>query len=275
MSTYFFYDKLSDCISKNETNLCVGLDPDITRFPKEFDSIKDVAERTVLFCKSIIDLTRNSCAAYKPNLAFFEALGEPAFEVLHELVRYIGADKIIIADAKRGDIGNTAAMYKRAFFDKMECDAITVSPWMGLDTITPYLEMPEKGVYALVLTSNPGANDFMLTRTESGKTLSMLLTEKLATLQKTSQSSIGMVLGATRPEAFEEIPALFPESPLLIPGFGAQGGQIEAIKSALIHRPNNVLLNVTRDIMYHFDANSDWRERVQVSAQTYKTMLKL
>jgi orotidine-5'-phosphate decarboxylase len=268
----FYTQKLQRCVEAVDSNLCVGLDPDPERMPAELSGISDPSDRLVAFCKTIIDQTRPFAAAYKPNLAFFEALGPAAFYAFSEVVAYIGNDKIVIADAKRGDIGNTGLQYKKAFFDVLKVDALTVNPWMGIETLHPYLDAPSKAIYVLVLTSNPGAADFMLNGA-SGETLPALeLAKALHELQHSSSTHIGMVL---RPDLLKTILSKHATGSVLVPGFGTQGGDVNAIKASFHTNSALPLFNVSRDIIFAVEHDYSWQTSVKRAAERWSSALSL
>jgi orotidine-5'-phosphate decarboxylase len=231
--------------------LCIGLDTDILKIP-EF--LKKTEDPVFAFNKEIIDHTHDLCVAYKPNLAFYESLGAEGWGSLEKTVSYIRENYpglFIIADAKRGDIGNTSGLYARAFFEKMDVDAVTVAPYMGEDSIKPFMIYPGKWVIILALTSNKGAADFQFFTSEGGEPLF----EKVL---KTSQSwgstdNIMYVVGATKAEKLEEIRKIIPDHFLLVPGVGAQGGSLEEVARYGMNDRCGLLVNSSRAIIYASD----------------------
>lgn len=227
--------------------LCVGLDPDLSKIPSHIASKKDAV---LQFNKTIIDATAEHCVAFKPNLAFYECLGVEGWKIFHETVEYI-RDKherhFIIADAKRGDIGNTSAMYAEAFFSRSKCDAVTVTPYMGEDSIKPFLNFPGKWTIVLGLTSNKGAEDLQLKKTD-GKFLYETLISKALTWG--TKENMMFVVGATRPETLKEIRILAPDHFFLIPGVGAQGGDLDAVLKNGMNAECGILVNSSRNILY-------------------------
>ncbi|HLP95038.1 MAG TPA: orotidine-5'-phosphate decarboxylase, partial [Saprospiraceae bacterium] len=212
-------------IFRKKTFLCVGLDTEWSKIPSHLlDSEDPVFE----FNRQIIDATREHCVAYKPNLAFYEALGPSGWLSLAKTIEYIGNQHFIIADAKRGDIGNTSRMYAEAFFNRMGCDAVTIAPYMGEDSVAPFLGFPDKWAIVLALTSNKGSQDFQQDWLEDTR---MPLWEKV--IRKTqdwgTSENLMYVVGATHPEAFIRVRELAPDHFLLVPGVGAQGGDLAAI----------------------------------------------
>lgn len=233
-------------IKSRKTFLCVGLDPDLSKIPghllKESDPVFE-------FNKQIIDATRDYCVAYKPNLAFYECLGLKGWKALEKTVDYIGNDHFIIADAKRGDIGNTARKYAEAFFSQMNFDAITIAPYMGSDSVKPFLEFEEKWAILLALTSNEGASDFQLNEL---KIQNEPLFEKVINTSKEwgSPENLMYVIGATRPEFLKRIRTLVPDHFFLVPGVGAQGGSLREVTQNGLNKDIGLLVNSSRSILY-------------------------
>ena len=200
------------------------------------------------FNQKIIDSTRDLVCAYKPNMAFYEALGSRGWEALRKTCEYIPAEIPIILDAKRGDIGNTANMYAKALYDVLKADAVTVSPYMGKDAVLPFLEYEDKGSFILCLTSNQGAKDFQLSLIE-GRPLYEIVAEKV--LSWNEKNNCGLVVGATYPEQLKRIREIAPSLPFLIPGVGAQAGEIEStIKYGTDHNGERAIINSSRAILY-------------------------
>ncbi len=240
-----FVEKLTNTIRKNESLLCVGLDPD----PKLMPDKVGVFE----FNKAIIDATADLVCAYKPNLAFYEALGSEGLDALKQTVKYVPDDIPIIGDAKRGDIGNTAKAYARALFDNLNFDATTVNPYLGFDSVEPFIQYTNKGVFILCRTSNAGAADFQSLRCETEEHSHRPLFEIVAL--KVSQwnihGNIGLVVGATYPEELRLIRNSHPDMPLLIPGIGAQGGDLASVvRYGVDARGEGAIINSSRGIVY-------------------------
>lgn len=229
-----FLDKLSSAVRAKRSVLCVGLDPDPARLTT---SVED-------HCRRVIDATLPYAVAFKPNLGFFEALGADGLRIFDRVLRHIPSDCVTIADAKRGDIGNTAERYAHAFFQEFDVDAVTVNPLMGIETVLPFLNDPAKAAFVLTLTSNPGAADFLFE-------LAPRIAASLGALDTPGHA--GMVIGATHPDAIAGVIAKHPHGTLLIPGVGTQGGSIEALRGALAAHDGIPLVNVTRDIFYATD----------------------
>ena len=242
-------EELFENIKRKQSFLCVGLDTDITRIPEHLFEEEDAMFR---FNKAIIDATAPYCVAYKPNLAFYESLGLEGWDVLDRTVEYIRTnypDQFIIADAKRGDIGNTSTMYARTFFGNMDFDTVTVAPYMGEDSVTPFLSYPGKFVTLLALTSNKGAFDFQLIEDkEDGK---RLFEKVLETSKKWGNADQLMyVVGATKAEMLSDIRAIVPDNFLLVPGVGAQGGSLQAVAQYGMNEQCGLLVNSSRAIIY-------------------------
>ncbi|MFN0174342.1 MAG: orotidine-5'-phosphate decarboxylase [Saprospiraceae bacterium] len=233
-------------IFRKKTFLCVGLDTELDKIPTHLlDSEDPVFE----FNRQIIDATRDLCVAYKPNIAFYEALGPKGWHSLVRTVEYIGNQHFVIADAKRGDIGNTSRMYAEAFFNKLGCDAVTVAPYMGEDSVGPFLGFEGKWAIVLALTSNPGSNDFQRDWLEDFRET---LWEKVLHRSQNwgSPENLMFVIGATHPEAFIRVREIAPDHFLLVPGVGAQGGDLAAICEYGMNKDCGLLVNASRSILY-------------------------
>ena len=242
--------ELFENIQRKKSFLCVGLDTDINKIPEfMFDASNDPVFE---FNKAIIDATADLCVAYKPNLAFYESLGLAGWDVLDRTVDYIRAhypDQFIIADAKRGDIGNTSAMYARTFLGNMNFDSVTVAPYMGEDSVTPFLGYDGKWVILLALTSNKGAYDFQFIKDD--ETGERLFEKVLKTsLDWGTDENMMYVVGATKAEMLTDIRAIVPEHFLLVPGVGAQGGSLEEVARYGLNGTCGLLVNSSRQIMY-------------------------
>ncbi len=231
-------------IKEKQSFLCVGLDADIEKIPQHLLSEEDPIFE---FNKQIIDATKDLCVAYKPNIAFYESLGAKGWESLQKTIDYIPNDIFTIADAKRGDIGNTSRMYANAFFNTLNFDSITVAPYMGEDSVTPFLEFDNKWVILLALTSNKGADDFQFFNNGEEK----LFEKVLAQSQKWGDDeNLMYVVGATRPEMFTEIRSIVPDNFLLVPGVGAQGGSLSEVCKYGMNKDCGLLVNSSRGIIY-------------------------
>jgi orotidine-5'-phosphate decarboxylase len=233
-------------IRKKSSYLCVGLDTDLKKIPQH---LLATADPVFEFNKQIIDATYHCAVAYKPNIAFYEALGPKGWESLQKTLDYIPKDIFTIADAKRGDIGNTSALYARAFFEQMNFDSITVAPYMGSDSVKPFLEFPNKWVILLAHTSNPGSKDFQLLKSAgSGRKLYEEVLLRSQTWGTPEQ--LMYVVGATQANKMEQIRKLAPEHFFLVPGIGAQGGDLEMTSRYGMNAQCGLLVNSARAIIY-------------------------
>lgn len=244
-------EELFENIKRKKSFLCVGLDTDVNKIP-EFLFDKFEGDYIFEFNKAIIDATAKFAVAYKPNLAFYESLGAEGLDVLERTVDYIRKnhpDMFLIADAKRGDIGNTSAMYARTFFGAMDFDSVTVAPYMGEDSVTPFLTYENKWVTLLALTSNKGAFDFQFMKdAETGETLYQKV---LKTSQKWGNADNMMyVVGATKAEMLSDIRTIIPDHFLLVPGVGAQGGSLAEVVKYGMNKQCGLLVNSSRAIIY-------------------------
>ncbi len=235
-----FIDKLLEASSLNGSLLCIGLDPDPALMPKI---------GLLEFNKAVVDATADLVCAYKPNMAFYEALGIGGLEVLQKTVEYIPDHIPVISDGKRGDIGNTAKAYAKALFVTFGFDAATVSPYLGFDSVEPFIEYKDKGVFILCRTSNPGAVDFQNLVDGQGIPLYEAVVRKAK--EWNVSGNIGLVVGATYIEELKSIRRLCPEMPFLIPGIGAQGGDLAStVKYGVDNQGKNAIISVSRQILY-------------------------
>ena len=265
--------ELFENIQRKKSFLCVGLDTDINKIPEfMFDASNDPVFE---FNKAIIDATADLCVAYKPNLAFYESLGLAGWDVLDRTVDYIRAhypDQFIIADAKRGDIGNTSAMYARTFLGNMNFDSVTVAPYMGEDSVTPFLGYDGKWVILLALTSNKGAYDFQFEK--NAETGERLFEKVLKTsLNWGTDENMMYVVGATKAEMLTDIRAIVPEHFLLVPGVGAQGGSLEEVARYGLNGTCGLLVNSSRQIMYA-SSESDFALAARREAEKVQTEME-
>ena len=235
-------------IFKKKSFLCIGLDTDIQKIP---ECVKSEVDPIFSFNKAIIDATAPYCVAYKPNLAFYECYGLQGMAVFEKTISYIKKsypEHFIIADAKRGDIGNTSAMYAKTFFDEYQVDALTVAPYMGEDSISPFLDYSGKWVIVLALTSNKGSHDFQLTEDAQGQKLFEKVIIK--TQQWSATENMMYVVGATQGEMFKDIRKVAPRHFLLVPGVGAQGGSLQEVCKYGMIKDCGLLINSSRSIIY-------------------------
>ncbi len=239
------FDKLIKQIKEKQNFFCVGLDADIEKIP-EF--LKDFDDPIFEFNRRIIDATREYCVAYKINTAFFEAQGAQGWETLYRTFRYIPKTHFSIADAKRADIGNTSSKYAKAIFEYLDADSITLAPYMGYDSIEPFLRYKDKVSILLALTSNPGADDFQLKKMEDGRQLFEQVLETSS--QWANESQLMYVTGATRPEKLAEIRKYVPNHFFLVPGVGVQGGSLQEVCRYGLNKNVGLLINSSRAIIY-------------------------
>lgn len=247
-------------ILKKRSYLCIGLDTDLTKIPKHLLECEDPVFE---FNKAIIEATADLCVAYKPNLAFYENRGHIGWKSLEKTMEVIPADLFTIADAKRGDIGNTSTLYASAFFQHMKFDAVTVAPYMGADSVKPFLAFQGKWAILLALTSNPGAQDFQMIRSGDGREL---YEEVMRTaLEWGNEEQLMFVCGATRAEQFKHLREIAPEYFFLVPGVGAQGGDLSAISRSGMNANCGLLVNSSRQIIYASDG-IDFAEKARMEA---------
>lgn len=243
------YIQIFENIKKKKSFLCVGLDSDIRKIPQFLLNEEDPLFE---FNRQIVDKTSQFAVAYKPNLAFYESRGADGWSTLRKTVQYIRSkhpDIFLIADAKRGDIGNTSGMYARAFFEKMDFDAVTVAPYMGKDSVSPFMGYSEKWIILLALTSNEGASDFQFTRdAETGDQLFESVLRK--SKDWGSKNNMMFVVGATKAEMLSDIRKIIPDHFLLVPGVGAQGGSLHEVAENGLNDHCGLLVNSARGIIY-------------------------
>ena len=244
--------QIIDNIARKGSFLCVGLDTDLKKMPQHIvANSATTAEAIFTFNKAIIDATAPYCVAYKPNLAFYECFGIEGWQAFEQTVNYIKTnhpDQFIIADAKRGDIGNTSAMYARTFFEGTQVDALTIAPYMGEDSVTPFLTYPGKWAVLLALTSNKGSHDFQLTADTEGERLFERVLR--VSQQWGTDEQMMYVVGATQGKLFEDIRRIAPRHFLLVPGVGAQGGSLEEVCRYGMTPRCELLVNSSRGIIY-------------------------
>lgn len=243
-----FKDRLAEIQASKNSVLCVGLDPDPKRLPQHLTSQGSLADAVVAFNSAIIEATAPHACAFKLNFAFFEALGRDGWVALEKTVKQIPADAILLADAKRGDIGNTARFYAESIFEHLGFDACTVVAYMGRDAVDPFLQYEGKATFVLARTSNPGAADFQEQRC-GAEFLYERVARHVAQWDAEAPGSAGLVVGATGPEALRSLRSLCPTLPFLIPGIGAQGGNPQDIQPSATAE-GLVLVNSSRQILY-------------------------
>ncbi|WP_026809441.1 orotidine-5'-phosphate decarboxylase [Arenibacter latericius] len=267
MTTQFLVEQ----IRKKESFLCIGLDTDLDKVPehllKEEDPIFE-------FNKAIIDATHHLCVAYKPNMAFYEAYGIKGWRALEKTIDYLNTnypEQFTIADAKRGDIGNTSTRYAKAFFEDLGFDSVTIAPYMGKDSVEPFLAFEDKHTILLALTSNKGAFDFQ-TKTVEGKELYKQVLETSKTYQ--NSENLMYVVGATKAEYLKDIRSIVPDSFLLVPGVGAQGGSLEEVCKYGMTKEVGLLVNSSRGIIYA-SQGEDFAEAAAQKAKELQVQMSL
>ncbi len=281
-------NKLIEQIKQKKSYLCVGLDTDITKIPKHLQQNKNAI---VDFNKAIIDSTKEYCVSYKINTAFYEALGSKGWDAMEETVNYIPSTHLTIADAKRGDIGNTSSQYAKAFFETLKFDAITVAPYMGEDSIRPFLEYEDKWTIVLGLTSNKGAIDFELeptfkngyARNDSDNSdsykkvlnpLEMLYEKVLRKVSKWGTTeNLMFVIGATNAYYLGEVRKIIPDNFLLVPGVGFQGGSLAETSKYGMNKDCGLLVNASRAIIYA-GSGENFAEEAKAIAQQYQVEMQ-
>jgi orotidine-5'-phosphate decarboxylase len=252
-------------VKTKKSFLCVGLDSDISKLPQKYLTCEDPV---FSFNRDVIDQTKDYAVAYKMNIAFYESLGPAGWQSLEKTLNYIPDNIFKIADAKRGDIGNTSKQYAKTFFETYDFDSITVSPYMGVDSISPFLEFENKWVIILALTSNKGSEDFQFF--DDGK---QKLYERVLEISQTwgDDKNIMYVVGATHPEAFADIRKIIPNHFILIPGIGAQGGDFEKVVAHAKNDDYGMLINVSRGII--FPKTGEFPKNIGVEAKKYHDLM--
>jgi len=260
--------QLVEQIRSKQSYLCVGLDTDITKIPAHLLSGSDPV---FAFNKAIIDATQDLCVSYKINTAFYEAQGLKGWQSMEKTLQYIPSNIFSIADAKRGDIGNTSGQYAKAFFETLPFDSITVAPYMGEDSIQPFLAYADKWAIVLGLTSNDGAKDFELQQMAGEK----LYEKVLRTVSGWGNpGNLMFVVGATRAEEFVNIRKILPQHFFLVPGVGAQGGSLREISGKAMNKDIGLLVNVSRAIIYA-SGKEDFARQARSVAQQYQQEMKI
>jgi len=259
-------------IQQKNSYLCIGLDTDLSKIPSHL--LKE-ADPVFEFNRQIIEATHDLCVSYKPNLAFYESLGPKGLLSLEKTLGVIPKNIFTIADAKRGDIGNTSGLYAKAFFENYSFDSVTVAPYMGKDSVTPFLQYKDKWVILLALTSNPGAGDFQMSELANSKSSGKQLFEQVLEVSREWGSNDNMmyVVGATRPEMFERVRSYVPGHFLLVPGVGAQGGDLEAITKNGINKECGLLVNASRQVLYA-SSGTDFAKAARAEALKLQQQMK-
>ena len=255
-------DALYQQIVAKRSYLCVGLDTDITKIPTH---LLDEPNPLLEFNRAVIEVTKDFCVSYKLNLAFYESAGEQGWNVLQETLKLIPPEIFVIADGKRADIGNSSAMYARSAFETYNFDAATVHPYMGKDSIEPFLNYENKYAVLLALTSNRGSSDFQKLKLDNGNCLYEEVLEQSATWG--GPDKLMYVAGATHPEEFKRIRAIVPDHFLLVPGVGAQGGDLETLSKNGFNKQVGLLVNSSRSIIYA-GQDEDYKEKIKEAAKS-------
>lgn len=260
--------ELIEQIREKQSFLCVGLDTDLNKIPKHLLQFDDPIFE---FNKAIIDATKEFCVAYKPNIAFYECYGPKGWESLKKTIDYIPKNILTIADAKRGDIGNTSTYYAQTFFEYLNCDAVTVAPYMGEDSVKPFLAFENKWTIVLALTSNPGSNDFQQIKDQNGEAFFKSVLKKTASWGTPENTMF--VVGATRAEGIAEVRQLVPDYFFLVPGVGAQGGSLEDVCRYGWNKDCGLLVNSSRGIIYA-SSEADFAQAAGKEAQKMQLEMK-
>lgn len=262
-----FYEKLDAASNAADSLLCVGLDTDPAKLPAHLGSGTDAV---IAFNRAIVEATADLVQSYKLNLAFYESMGAPGYDVIRATLDAIPGHVVTIGDAKRGDIGNTSSMYAKAMFEDFGFDATTVAPYMGHDSVEPFLRHGKHGVFVLALTSNKGSRDFQYLDVD-GDPLYKHVVRTL--LGWNTENNLGLVVGATHPSELEEIRAMAGDVPLLIPGLGAQGGNVElSVRAGCAPDGTRAVFNSSRGILYA-SAGEDFADRARAEALSLKTQI--
>lgn len=268
-------EQLVNIIKNKKSFLCIGLDTDINKIPKH---LLDGEDPIFEFNKQIVDATNDLCISYKPNVAFYESRGSKGWLSLEKTIKYIKQnhkDIFLIADAKRGDIGNTSKLYAKTFFDDrtigFSFDAVTVAPYMGFDSVSPFFEFNDKWVILLIITSNDGAQDFQMLQTENKK----MLFEEVLTKSKEwgNENNLMYVVGATKAEMLSRIRKFAPDNFLLVPGIGAQGGSLSEVAKYGINKECGLIVNSSRDVIYA-GKGIDFADKARTQAQTLQKIME-
>jgi orotidine-5'-phosphate decarboxylase len=253
----------------NDLHVCVGLDSDLSKIPSHLQSLKNPI---LEFNKAIINATAKNAVAFKINFAFYENWGIKGIQTLEETINYIPDDLLIIADAKRGDIGNTSKKYAESVFDYFKCDSVTLHPYMGFESVEPFLKYDNKISFILGLTSNSSAKDFEKQRLENGKYLYQEVIAK--TNEWNTRRNCGLVFGATNLEELQNNISSFNDMPILLPGIGAQGGSLEdVVKTFQLNEKNNYLINISRGLIYS-DSTEDYEAKIKEKIISYNESIK-
>jgi orotidine 5''-phosphate decarboxylase, subfamily 2 len=263
-------DELFLQMKEKGSMLCVGLDTDYAKIPECIKAGRTLSEAVLEFNRQIIDATAAHCVAYKPNLAFYECLGTEGMRILDQTVAYLRdnhPEQFLIADAKRGDIGNTAKMYAKSLYETFDFDAVTISPYMGSETVTPFLSYPGKYAIVVALSSNPSSADFQLA-VKDGKPLYQVVMERMMDIS--TPESMMFVVGATKADKLKEIRQFCPDNFFLVPGVGAQGGSSEEVMANGANDKGGLLINSSRGVLYASSGEDFAQAAANAAAATAK-----
>jgi len=264
-----FNDKLREVFRKKDSLLAIGLDADLEKLPP---FLMDFESPITEFNKSIINATSDLACAYKINTAFYEQFGIQGVRSMKKTIELIPEDVLIILDGKRADIGHSSEKYAKALFRELHADAVTVNPYLGYDSVAPFIEDETKGIFLLCLTSNAGARDFQYLKTENGSTLFERVAEKAVSWN--TNNNVGLVVGGTQADELEKIRKLAPELPILLPGIGAQGGNLEkSLESGCDKNGEGIIVTVSRSILYASDDDLEFASKSREVAQDMKDQI--
>lgn len=268
-----FTERLRRIQTQKESVVCVGLDPDPSRLPRPLRDGRLLTDAVRAFCATIVEATAPYACAFKPNFAFFEALGPAGHTVLDQVTSTIPDDALLIGDAKRGDIGNSSQFYAESLYDDLDFDACTVSPYLGRDSVEPFLTYEERCTFVLARTSNDGAKDLQEACTCDGIPLYRHVARRVAAWSAEAEGTAGLVVGATAPDALSELRDECPTLPFLIPGVGAQGGEPAQVLQAAETESGPVLVNSSRSILYA-SAEDDYADAAAEAARSLRNSLQ-
>jgi orotidine-5'-phosphate decarboxylase len=270
LPTTTFLERLRAAARKNESWLCIGLDPDPALAPSGVLS-EDAAEWVPRFLEAIVDATRDLVCCYKPNVAFFEALGLAGQQALRSVLRALPDDIPVLIDAKRGDTPQTMRAYARALFDDLGADAVTVNPYLGADSLEPFFDYADRGVFVVCKTSNPGAGEIQDLVVEGAEPLFMRVARRAQTWDK--HSTLGLVVGATYPADVASVRHIAPRAPILLPGVGAQAGDLDrSVQAGVDADGGGILVNASRTVLYA-SAESDWQTAARAEAENLRSAI--
>ena len=262
-----FGERLTQAVQTNDSLLCVGLDPDPTHFPSSLRQYRDIADAIIEFNEGIVAATADLVCAYKPNLGFYLAHGAAGTAALEATRRLVPPGIPVILDAKVGDIGSTAAAYAAGYFDTWDFDAVTVNPYLGEDSLEPFLRNEKKGAIVLCKTSNPGSGDLQDLRLETGISLTMTVARRVQEWSERWPATLGLVVGATYPDELATVRRQCPDLPILLPGVGAQAGDLAAsLRAGLDASGRGLIVSASRAVAFAGSGRDDWQDAVRAAA---------